>query len=457
MPSLFDQAQPTGLFGDIAVADALMGRAVPSPSGAGRGIWAALAASLPPDQLARAGIMPTGTAQSYQPTRGEDAAAYLRQQGYVGGRMAPVAGAVLDYGGIPAEIATNIATQPVRAGEAVGEAAYDPTLANVTNAGVQTALAFGRPVAAGAALAGGLTEGIRRDFAPDIFSSADAQSLTRRQKREMEMQDRQAAREREAEAARIKLESEARRGEADAAAKRAQAEADANRRRGEDAAAVDRATAEMQRIMAKDTRFEDTNIGKIMHQFGGYDPAAAGVAAGLLTPKGGGFRGYGMPALMGAAAGIAASNGPLVYDAYRTPVLNPEREAYQAGVRLLPEDHQDVRRYKGFLEETNPDGSLAIPVANPVRTEAQNQLGDWWGNIKRVGLGALEGAGGGLLGHDATKLPERLAAAPRNLWRAATGRVDGVGAHARTIIQRTDALGRTYHVDAATGKRVARP
>ena len=47
-----------------------------------------------------------------------------------------------------------ILQSPVRAGEALGEALHDPTLSNVTNAGVQTAIALGRPAAALAALGG---------------------------------------------------------------------------------------------------------------------------------------------------------------------------------------------------------------------------------------------------------------------------------------------------------------
>lgn len=66
-------------------------------------------------------------------------------------RVGSVVENVLDFGPVPAKMATELVQQPVRAGEAVGEALADPSLPNVANAGLQTALTFGPSATLGAA------------------------------------------------------------------------------------------------------------------------------------------------------------------------------------------------------------------------------------------------------------------------------------------------------------------
>jgi hypothetical protein len=89
--------------------------------------------------------------------------------------------AALDYGPLPAKMATGIVTQPYHAGVAVGEAANDPSISNLTNAGVQVAGTFARPLAvagiggAGLLAAGAKDLGLSSDnFNP--LSSAIAQT-----------------------------------------------------------------------------------------------------------------------------------------------------------------------------------------------------------------------------------------------------------------------------------------
>lgn len=368
----------------------------------GPGIADELAQSPPTPAMARAGMAPTGEVRSYQPTRGEDASFQLRQSGPVGNAMAGAAQGLLDYGGIPAEIVTDIARQPVRAGQAVGDAVLDPTLANVTNAGVQTALSFGVPRVAAALGAGGMLEAARRDFAP-VISPASAQSLTRRQRREQEMRDMEAAREREAEAGRVRVESEARRQEADAAARReAESKRDDLRLQEERAKqaewdrAVQRSEDAFAGEMGRVRRFSDSKsyTKAVADKVGGLAPFLGGAAGGLAARAAGAGR-LGQIA-GGAGGGITATSAPLFEDAYFTDVDNPERSAYISRGAELPPGHP---RKQEFI-----DHGRSLPEENPVRRDAREQLY----NPVRLGLSGAEGAFAGLFGGDVLQGGRRI-------------------------------------------------
>lgn len=327
---------------------------------------------------------PAAALSNAMPTAGESAASFLRQQGHIGERVAPVASAVLDYG---PELAKGYMGQIDRSAQALSDATNDPSLANVTNAGVQTAMTFGRPIAAGGMFGAGMLEGARRDFAPDIFGSADAQSLNRSQRRDQEMRDRQAAREREAELARIKAQSEAKRAEEDAAAAR-EAESEKKRLERERQAAeqdeynraVERSELAFGHEMGRNKQFTDSGsyTKQIADKVGGLAPFLGGALGGGVAGAFG--RKLFGQAVGGAAGGIAATSAPLFEDAYFTPVDNPKRSAYQSRGMELPPGHP---RKQEFL-----DYAASMPEANPVRTEAQRQLY----NPVRLGLSAAEGA-----------------------------------------------------------------
>jgi hypothetical protein len=324
----------------------------------------------PVTPMSREGYMPQGEMRSYEP----------RSQ----------VNALLDYGSMPAR---GLVEQFDRAGTAVADAYNDPSLANVTNAGAQTALAVGRPVAAGGILAAGMMEGARRDFAPDIFSPANA--LTRKQTREQEMRDREAARQREAEANRIRLESEARRGEADAAAVR---EAEAQKKqlelqkqqaqKDEWDRAVGRSEDAFQREMGRVRRFSDSKsyTKDISDKVGGLAPFIGGLVGGKVARMAG--RGTAGQVIAGGAGGIAATSAPLFEDAYFTDIDNPERAAYMARGAELPPGHP---RKQEFI-----DYGRSLPEENPVRTHATESLY----NPVRLGLSAAEGGLAGMLGGD---------------------------------------------------------
>jgi hypothetical protein len=355
----------------------------------------------PVTPMSREGYMPQGEMRSYQPSPGESAASYLGALGPVGQRAAPVANALLNYGPVPAQAAVE---QFDRAGTAVADAYNDPSLANVTNAGAQTALAVGRPVAAGGILAAGMMEGARRDFAPDIFSPANA--LTRKQTREQEMRDREAARQREAEANRIRLESEARRGEADAAAVR---EAEAEKKRlelqkqqeanAEYRRAVSRAESMRNEELAKKWSFSDSNMGQVFRESGGLAPMAFGALGGAAGRLLHGDRGnvlstYALPILEGAMAGVGAANAPVFADYLYAPKVNPDKAAAGVYGRELPPGHPRKQEYLNYAASEGTPG--AMPDANPVYKAAEDVV--WNEFPERFASGAFEGGGGGMLG-----------------------------------------------------------
>jgi hypothetical protein len=111
----------------------------------------------------------------------------MTRAGFRGGELRnaePEENALLQAATFPARAFVD---QAEAAGRSIGKATLDPTLANVTNAGVQNALLVGRPVAAAVMGGAGLLEAARRDFAPSIFGgSSEAQSfLTPEQRDEL--------------------------------------------------------------------------------------------------------------------------------------------------------------------------------------------------------------------------------------------------------------------------------
>lgn len=405
------------------------------------GIMDELNASAPPDRFARAGTLPA-IEDRYASTRGEDAANYLRSQGSIGSAVAPVAGSILDYGGIPAEIVTNIAMQPVRAGNAVGEAFLDPTLANVTNAGFQTALAVGRPLAAGAALAGGLGEGMRRDLGADFSSPAvakpkekasaytpsDLPGLTPEQnasyneaRRRLQTGAYANGAERrtlEAEVNRLSDQS-SRMMEADAAAKRGLETA----RKAKEQEEYDRAVANAEEARDKELRrkrrFSETEFGKVYDKTGGAGAFGAaflgGAAHGAFKGAEGAMNKYVLPAIEGTGLAFSANSIPLGYDAFLTDSDNPEKAAYLAYARELPPNHP---RKQEFLDYAN-----SLPDKNPVRDEARKEYLE--GLPDRIAISAVEG------------IPSAFTGA--TLGNAARGGATGAANAATNIFKRSPA------------------
>lgn len=321
---------------------------------------------------------------------------------------------LLDFGPIPAQMATSIATQPYTAGVALGEAAHDPSLANITNAGVQSALipfASLRAMGTAAGVAGtglgaavakdsglfdiganaqdALDPGARRRLQQLQDKQAKGQTLTKAEREEQNsyLQTIQAA---SAAAASSKAQVDAKAAEAKIAAEAAQQaseQADYNRQ-------VTEAERARNAELGKATSFNDTATGKVYEKLGGLTPFLAGLGGGMvgrMAHGGGSFaKNYAIPAAEGTGAAFAVSNAPLFYDSFSTPALNPKREALKAYGENLPPSHP---RRQEFLDRATRE-----PELNPVRQDAREALFSPTANANRMFASALEGGLGGVTG-----------------------------------------------------------
>ncbi len=325
--------------------------------------------------------------------------------------------------------------QAMRAGRGIAEAAIDPSLANMTNAGVQSALAAFRPLAAAKIMAGGLgAAGVKQSGALSIGTANAAEPLTSEQRGKLKGLDakiaanqwKNGAERRAVEADRASLKEIEREGLKTANASKAKTEEaaglaeierkatdDRNRQEAErraketkdtdDRRAVIRAEGSREKELARDRRFSDTDVGKVWEKTGGLAPFLAGVGGGAITRAAAGqgttaAAKYGLPALMGAGAGVTAVNVPLYYDAFLTETDNPQKRAYEAYARDLPADHPD--------RPTAMDMARALKAENPVRETAQKEFRD--GFVTRNAAGALEGGLSGVLGAEMVQALRRM-------------------------------------------------
>jgi hypothetical protein len=339
--------------------------------------------------------------RSYQPTPAESISSLVRR--YIGGttgeRVAPIAGAIMDYGPVPAQIATDIAQQPVRAGTAVAEAVEDPSLANVTNAGVQTAMAVAQPAKAVGIAAGGLGTAALNQMGVGFSNGAVASD----EQRSDGLTPDQAEEYRKSQdiIARFRFKSGAERryhegvlarynkiledfatsnNQTRAAAQTAQ--------QASEQAEYDRAVAKAESVRAqaeaRDVRFGDTEVGKVYNEIGGVLPFLAAYGGGALsrlgTGGGGTMKDYVLPGVMGTGASFSAMNAPLFAD-MTAPSFNPQKEAIQGYARELPPTHP---RKQEFAEH-----GASLPDRNPVQEQAYEQFYDGLG--KRLGVAGIEG------------------------------------------------------------------
>ena len=335
----------------------------------------------------------------------------------------------LEIGAMPAKLATEVAMQPVRAGEAVGEALSDPSLANVTNAGVQTAFAVAKPMHALKALGAGYTAAVAKDAGLDeIIGSAIAQQSKGKgkgkkapalkgtvqedaapppeddpldpsqRKRLTELQRKQAKgdtltkAEREEQntylqtlqaAASVKATEKAR---IDAEAKRAErAEYDRAVMKAEDAFAAEK---------AKDKSFKDSAVGQVYDKTGGYLPMMLAGAGGALRAAAKGapasLKDAAITGAEGTGLAFSAMNAPLVYDAFSTPVKNPTREAMLAYASALPPGHPRKQEFMDLARNEDP--------LNPVNKRAWDELTSLSGQGRRLFSAAVEGVPSALTG-----------------------------------------------------------
>jgi len=308
------------------------------------------------------------------------------------------------------------------AGSGIADALVDPSLANVTNAGVNTGLALMSPELTVASGLGGLGLAALRDA--DVIPSAEARRL------------RHPAPVAAAPAPlapapvdpvlekvkddpsllalyqQIKIEQNnatrdypGRNGDAS----RAAAAARVQDLQGQFSAALAKRDAAKQAIydqqvtnalaardveLGRDRRFSDTEVGKVYDKLGGYAPLVAGFVPGVVSRLA-----YGPAKTLGNALlrdaegitfGIGANNVPLAYNSFATEVDNPEQRAYAAYAYNLPDGHPDKVKAQAMAD--------SLPKLNPIREESQEELYDPEKLKERAIMGGFEGWGGNRFG-----------------------------------------------------------
>lgn len=302
--------------------------------------------------------------------------------------------------------------QAIRAGEAVGEAALDPSLANVTNAGTQSALAVGRPLAAAGALGTGYLAAGAKDLGVfDIGANAQQAKAVlpglepEQQTEYNQIKDRIArgryrtyaemesdnARKRQLEELSNKFVSD------NAASRRTLAEQAATKKQDEYDRAVrgaeDRLKEDKQR--AKDQNFYETEVGKLYKKTGVVTPLVASTGVGAVSRAAG--RPMSEAVVMGGLTGGMAANYPLLHNTYYQDAYNPEKAAYQAYARDLPPDHPRRAEWETYAKN--------LPDQNPSQRLASEQMWDPVQIMMRTGLGVAEGVLGGHFGHTGWQVP----------------------------------------------------
>ena len=347
-----------------------------------------------------------------------------------------------DSQGMLGQFEMDAVTQPLHAMRAVSDAYKDPTLGNITNAGLQSANSIptlGGMKTAGAILAGGYgaaaaqqmglgpsSEASAGGLAPDQAARRDALrsklsregSLSKIERLELqgfadtETKDQQTQNELAAqkEAENTKLDAENKRSRmlveqnaanskiqqdaADAALERENRATAATTKQRDYTSAIARANTARDTELARNMPFEQTPVGKVYQATGGA-PAMAGALAGgfgLLDRMAKGapktLNDYSRLALEGLGGASIGNNFKLASDAYSTPSDNPEKAAYNAYSRELPETDPSgaptrKKEFKAYAD--------SLPSTNEVHEQAQKELYDLRKFADRTGISAREG------------------------------------------------------------------
>jgi len=315
--------------------------------------------------------------------------------------------------------------QPIKAARAIGEAYQDPSIANVTNAGIQTALSVptmrGIKTAAGIGAAGFGTAGLSDLGTFDIGANAQTASQSRARAAQANAEAAKARADADAQAAILKAQADAAAAAANTEAQRKANELAAKKAEDEQNeynAAIQRAKLARDEILAdRPPKFRETATGALYEKMGVAAPGVIGAATGLVTR--GGLRAAGVankigltaaPVATGTLAGGVGASWPLGHELIFQPPMNPERRAYEAYARELPPTHPRKEEW------TNYAGKL--PEANPARKVAADEFYDLEKAAERTGFGAAEGFLGGLMG---AELPAFTYYAGKNTLNAMLG------------------------------------
>jgi hypothetical protein len=316
--------------------------------------------------------------------------------------------------------------QPVRAAGAIGEAVQDPSIANFTNAGAQSALAAFRPLMAGKVVLGGLGAAAGADL---FMSDANAQSKRKQASpsavQEVTLPGVSPEQNQEYNALQQRLVAGNFSGRADRQAVQNRVEqlrklsddfaGGQNRsRQSEYDNSVRRAETARDTIMAdRPKRFNETSVGQVYDKLGVIAPGVIAGGMGALTKAGAmaaGHSGKVAPIAVGGLTGGVAASYPLGHELMFAPAMNPEKMAYSAYARELPPEHPRRQEWTHYAQ--------GLPDENPGRRAAANEFYDPIKAAERTGFGVAEGLLGGLAGSEAvgiaTRPFRRGAASPRS-------------------------------------------
>jgi hypothetical protein len=274
-----------------------------------------------------------------------------------------------------------------RAGDAVGDAMIDPSIANVSRAGAASGAALMRPGIVLGSLGAGYAGAAAKDLGLLDPSQAQAQGLTPRQRRMLEIEE-----------TRKKQDSSIRKDEAEADAQRTLKTEAARKDREQYDSQVANAEGKLQDALAKAKRgrFEDSDTKKFYDTTAGYTPAILPAITGAVSRLVGGnnpIAKYAFPIGVGIPEGVVGANGPLGYDAYiGPPAYNPTREAYEEYSRDLPPTDPAGKPTRRAEWQAYARG---LPEENPIRSAASKEFYDPTKLTERSLYGGVEGAVGG--------------------------------------------------------------
>jgi hypothetical protein len=291
--------------------------------------------------------------------------------------------------------------------EAIYNAVEDPTLANVTKAGLNTALTFGKPLHAGGVLAAGFGGALLDDLGvfdmgakagEDPLSPADREEFNRLKKL-TKPNPASKARLDELNAilredARIQAQAKA---EAATAGQRLEAEQKSKQTEADREQFI-RETTRAENLAAqaraRDKNFKDTKVGQFYDEMGGAVPLGMSFIGGGLGRMMHGpakdWQGYALSAAEGAGGMFAGLNLPLVYD-MTTDAYNPRRREIEELAYGLPPTHPRKQEYLDYLKDEN-----ALPKENPTRQNATKEFLS--GLPGRLAVSAVEGGPLGIAG-----------------------------------------------------------
>lgn len=315
----------------------------------------------------------------------------------------------------------------VEPGNALFEAAEDPSVATITNAGVRTALAMApvKPALAmkgtAATMMGGLGTAALMDMAPPLAS--EAQAADNPQTAQIDSRLKQISTElgrKISNAQRRALETEAR----DLSAAKAQiiqtqatsAITQTATRQNEQEARRERARNQFATDIGNyEESIKPGATMQTINRLGILAPAAAAAIPGGIMRLAGKSASYGKQYAAGVLPAAVTANAQPLNALYTEPSLNPIRKAYERASLTL--DDNDP------LKEQYETKAQALPVSNPRWKAAQDDLYDLNKAPLRAGIAALE-ATAAPAGYEAVSALARTRNLPAALAKE-TGRIPG--------------------------------